>query len=230
MGYPAGALHGGPTILTARRLSGAAPVAAGLGQRLVRRRRLVDNPAGVLLGGPALRTAGGGCAVLHSGWSALPDHLTRMRSVALGARSPGHGVSVAVLDARTVLELKVIRLEGLQPAGELSLGFFETLQPLQGSMIRPEQEPGAREEMPVRLAKVHHSQELPAGDAVSPLGLAECPATVRDDPFLAVAHLGQDCSDPHVRCVCVQDERQLRIWIPEDGCRGQEVFQLVEGG
>lgn len=84
-----------------------------------------------------------------------------------------HGISVALLLALLVADLKVILLQLLQPTRQLSLWFSEILQPHERTMVGSEKKPSTQEVRAEVVSEGDDSEKLSPGDTVVALGLAE---------------------------------------------------------
>ena len=76
---------------------------------------------------------------LGGGWLAVLLSLT-VFTVLQCTWSPGEGVCIAVTFAGSMLHLKVVALQELQPPSYLAFGFFETEQPCEGCVVGADEE------------------------------------------------------------------------------------------
>ncbi len=107
------------------------------------------------------------------------------------------------------LELK--GLEGQIPTGDPRVGILHAVEPLQGRVVRAESELPSQEIIAEGENGPPDCQTLLFNGAVHRLSLRELATDVQHRPLFTLYLLGQDSSQPPVRCVCLQQEGERKI-------------------
>lgn len=58
--------------------------------------------------------------------------------------------------------------------------------------------------------------------------MGERSAEVEDWVLFPVEGLGQDGTQPHLRCICMDDERKVEVGVPENGRAGEGLLESLK--
>ncbi len=97
------------------------------------------------------------------------------------------------------------------PPGDPRVGVLHTVEPLEGRVVRTEGEFASQEVITEGEDSPPNGQTLLLNGAVSGLSLWELSTQIQHRPLLPSDHLGQDCTQPPVRRVRLQQEREIKV-------------------
>jgi len=80
------------------------------------------------------------------------------------------------------------------------------------------------------LQGLHNGQQLSTSNTVVPLSFGQSFAEVGHNPFTTILHLGYYTTHPNIVGVGVDDVLLPWLWVTQDGCRTQCLFQCLESG
>ena len=142
-----------------------------------------------------------------------PGTLHLMFLTTLGARASGNSIRIPMMASQARLNVKRLCVEDLYPPGNLPLWVLDVQQPPQRPVVSTHWKFLAVQVVTELLDKIDYCQQFSSSDAIAPLFLGKCPASISNPPLFTSLDLRKHSTIPKTTGVCIKYERPFWIWV-----------------